>query len=301
MDVLNSAFLEKHENELALFIKENIYAPFSLGSIDIELIKSDLRSRANISNPEVCKLRRDYFKVVSSDLTDFEEKIIWDGDHLTITGLRFRNLDLSQDYSLKKSAPFIDVLSNRGATKNLLIKEVDTVRELVQGDIGTDVDLQLHAGLVSDMPAATLSSIELKLFSSVGHALELYGRYYGEFSGANPQLAIQVPKRGDDEIEEMFNEKLLFAFEKEGTPIGLIGVREEPFLGQRGMRIIVEHIAQGHRGQALAVQMQGLLKKVLTSDVLLWGEIEPSNLSSVKTAEKLNRKRIGQYSFRELK
>lgn len=302
MEVFDEKFLDKYEIELAGFIKENIYAPFRLTNEDVklDLIIKDLRSRAKISDPEICKMRRDYFSVVSDRVEDFQEKIHWDKNVLKITGLRFKNLDLSNDYSLHKSPPFIEVMTNRAAQSEDLIASVKTVRELKTGPMGEDVDLQLHASLVENMALCSDSQLSLEVFKDKNIAIESYHRYYQEFSGSSPKLSIQVPKRDDDEISEIFDEGHLFCLLKKGIAVGLIGLSPAPFMGQEAFRVIVEHIGSDFRGQGLATQMQAKLKDILSPSTILWGEIEPTNLSSVKTAKRSKRPRLGHYEFREL-
>lgn len=306
---------KKHLDALAAS-KFDLYKSKDIFKDNLEDLKkeiaSELEQLAELSLPEICSTRCDYFKLDGTTAEDFRERILEvEKDKFILAGIRFRGLNVNK--------PFISIVANFEITADrlsvlakLIKKEFSIFKpmaiqfhmpsevELNAPDLG--VDRYTLVGSVSDLIECKLperaETVELVELSNT----DFYDEYLNEykiFHEKNYHLQDEVKPESLEDFTEALSNKLLFKILLDNKHAGIIAGSASDYYGVQGAYIFEEILYDSFKGKGLGVYLQKeFAKKLLGRYQLLWGTISSLNQSSLKTAIRNGRKIEGiEYSF----
>lgn len=235
-------------------------------------------------------------------------------DRITISGLRYRNLDPGFPFVAIKTTARIDAAE---AVEALAARVTEAYRGAGVRGFTFWEEPGLHAGgrvetwatvVAGSLPTAAqgheAGAVGDTRISWPDTAADVFGEYQREhhaWRSAFPDLAPFVPESDEDELEEAANEGRLMVLEDDHGFAGLAAATSSTLFGRPSIYMIEMFLAKHVRGQGLAPVVESLFLAGQRSDVdTVWGHIHAQNVPSLRTAEKLRREAVQQEYFVDL-
>lgn len=238
------------------------------------------------------------------------------GDGWAVTGIRFRNRDLSK--------PFVEIVAHSagGASPDehwhtmadeigrayapftpgkLQVFAADperTVETFTRLGWRAEVDMYLVAGQIDDLRArprvARFDDVTL-IAVSPERAAEVAGTAYAALASITPGSALWASPQTLDDLAAYAQEGLLFGIEVDERLTGVVAATRRDACGMTGFSVEEIVLDAGHRGRRLAgAVLQQLIDRLpAAADDVLWGTIHPDNAPSLRNALGVGREIVG--------
>lgn len=240
------------------------------------------------------------------------------GGHCAVTGIRFRNRDISK--------PFVDIIATTASPDaagfellgqvlakyrdfqplclRLNVPELNDalrITETSPTNIGSaHPDLLILARPVTELLAEQLApayqAVSLRPCPPSAAAARTF-EIYNELEASRPQLREWAVPADAQSLEGAASEDLLFEILVDGNPSGVIAAERTNAYGFTGFCMQEIAIDSSHRGRGIGVAaLQHLLRKLPANEHdVLWGHIHPDNLPSLRNAQASGRQIVSAH------
>ncbi len=253
-----------------------------------------------LNSIEVMRARLNHFQITGAVEDDYRERLKTIDDGRIIYGIRHMGGD--------RNRPFINLTADFGIASS---EHAHSIYQLIKEEFEVFSPMYISFHHASEMDVDMIGSVHLvqrveqilsvkpwpfedKLkFRRVtdDSYYEWYRQGYEDFHLEQPQLAAKVTVNSHESMSDSLEQGLLQEVDLNGERIGLIVAEDSSFLGHSGLYFHEIFIDKKWKGRGLAKAMQ---RKFVTDNAgdreFIWGTIDQSNLSSLKTA--LSNKRL---------
>ena len=266
----------------------------------------DLESLAQLAVPTVVAERIEKLGVhLGPD--EMKEKLLFnDGKRVVVSGLRFRNLDLSFPFVALKANFRVNEPETIRLLKSLVMKtygDADPQGFTIWEQPGLDLTQSENWSIVVGGPIDTTAietpkRFEFKWESSPDSFFLELEKEYRVWVQENPELAKFVRLESFRDLETSGAKGLLLSLYDENGWAGIVAGKSSPLFGEEALYMIELFLSKRMRGKGLAKVLESqFLSKMSHEFNIVWGHIHRANVASMKTALSLGRVPLQQEYF----
>lgn len=226
---------------------------------------------------------------------DYMSHLIETDEGIVIAGIRHLGNDKNEPFIFVW--PSFKVSSTQDIMKSILpYFEVFKPKNLSYwlrpdcNDLNEAVIQQRFIGRINEMKKCDLS------LSKNENYYEWYKSEYEKFHEENPEYVNRLQVNSKEEMDESFNEGLLYILNEGGNNIGLISGESDAFLGKPSIYLNEILIGQKYRGRGNANRLLAGFVNMLKADYFIC-DIDSENIPSTKTALRSGQKVFSQEIF----
>ena len=270
----------------------------------------DLESLAQLTNPTVVAERIEKLSGehgIKFDPDQMTERLLFnDGTRATVSGLRFRNLDLRFPYVALKANFRVNEPETARVLRSLVMKtygEADprgfTVWEQPGLDLGHAETWSMVVGGLTSAPVIEVPKrFELRWEASPEAFFSRLETEYRDWTQENLALARFVRPESFRDLEVSGAKGLLLSLYDDQGWAGVVAGKSSPLFGREALYMIELFLTKRLRGRGLAKVLESQFLTRLKADFeIVWGHIHRANEASMKTALSLGRTPLQQEYF----
>lgn len=278
--------------------------------------RSELEYMLSLNQEDVKVKRCAYFKIPGTLASDYSERIFaLDGNKKVLIGIRHAGADptkpfisLHLNYSISRSEEIreayqkVKLFFNKFDPSHISIwcnPKSSLYTDLLEkatprlNHLAANTSSLIHANKSISLP----DNIGLKKVENADY-YDWYQVHYTAFHKENPGLKNWVTCNDIEDMNQAMKAGLLWRICKNNQVIGLIQGEYNEYLGQNALYLAEILLIDAFRGQGIAPKAQiEYIRKLAQDKTLIWGTIDCSNLPSLKTAQKVGRKKIRSEFF----